>query len=154
MTEPGQPCVHDQRQRVLVPGPDVDEVDLDPVDLGRELRQRVELRLRLAPVVVGLPVARELLQRRQLHALRPIFDKLPARPARRRDAPAQVVKLLLWNLDVERPDLGGGLDGAAHDDFLSRSDLNAAPGSAGLSDSESRHSVAPPSEGMFSGRTQ
>ena len=36
---------HDQRQRVLVLGPHVDEVDLDPVDLGRELRERVELRL-------------------------------------------------------------------------------------------------------------
>src|SRR3712207_135567 len=29
---------HDQRQRILMPRPDVDEVDLDPVDLGRELR--------------------------------------------------------------------------------------------------------------------
>jgi hypothetical protein len=29
---------HDQRQRVLMLRPDVDEVDLDPVDLGRELR--------------------------------------------------------------------------------------------------------------------
>ena len=32
---------HDQRQRVLVSRLDVDEVDLDPVDLGRELRERV-----------------------------------------------------------------------------------------------------------------
>jgi hypothetical protein len=32
---------HDQRQRILMPRPDVDEVDLDPGDLGRELRQRV-----------------------------------------------------------------------------------------------------------------
>ena len=109
---------HDQRQRVLVPRLDVDEVDLDPVDLGRELRQRVELRLGLAPVVVGRPVARELLHRRQLDALRPICDELLAGPARRRDAPAQVVELLLRNLDVEGPDLGCGLDGAAHDDLL------------------------------------
>ena len=67
---------HDQRQRVLMPRPDVDEVDLDPVDLGRELRQRIQSRLALAPVVPGRPVAGELLQRRQLHALRPIFDQL------------------------------------------------------------------------------
>ena len=33
---------HDQRQRVLMPRPDVDEVDLHAVDLGRELRQRVQ----------------------------------------------------------------------------------------------------------------
>ena len=43
---------HDQRQRVLVLGLDVDEVDLHAVDLGRELRQRVQLRLGLAPVVL------------------------------------------------------------------------------------------------------
>jgi hypothetical protein len=29
---------HDQRQRVLVPGAHVDEVDVNPVDLGSELR--------------------------------------------------------------------------------------------------------------------
>src|SRR2546425_8799170 len=55
----------------------MDEVDVHAVDLGRELGQGVELRLGLAPVVVGLPVARELLNRRQLHALRPICDHLP-----------------------------------------------------------------------------
>ena len=37
---------HDQRQRVLVPRLDVDEVDVDPVDLRRELGQRVQPRLR------------------------------------------------------------------------------------------------------------
>ena len=63
---------HDQGQRVLVSRLDVNEVDVDAVDLGRELRQGVELRLGLAPVVVVLPVVRELVQRRQLHALRPI----------------------------------------------------------------------------------
>ena len=40
---------HDQRHGVLVLRAHVDEVDLDPVDLGRELRQRVELRLAVAP---------------------------------------------------------------------------------------------------------
>ena len=98
----------------------MDEVDVDPVDLGRELRQRVELRLHLAPVVVGLPVARELLQRRQLHALRPIFDELLAGPARRGDAAAELVEVLLRDLDVEGAylaSLAGGLDDAAHDDL-------------------------------------
>src|SRR3712207_6991396 len=33
--------------------PDVDEVDLDPVDLCRELRQRVQSHLARAPVVIG-----------------------------------------------------------------------------------------------------
>ena len=76
MTEPGQPCVMISGSASSCWERDVDEVDLDPVDLGRELRQRVEPRLALAPVVVGRPVAGELLQRRQLHALRPIRDEL------------------------------------------------------------------------------
>ena len=97
---------HDQRQRVLMPRPDVDEVDLDPVDLGRELRQRVQSRLALAPVVLGRPVAGERLQRRQLHALRSVCDELLGGPARRRDTPAQVIDLLLWNLDLKRRNLG------------------------------------------------
>jgi len=102
---------HDQRQRVLVLRLDVDEVDLDAVDLGRELRERVELRLRLAPVVLVGPVACELLHRRQLDALRPVFDELLAGPARRGDAPMQVVQLLPWNLEAEGPDLRCVLDG-------------------------------------------
>src|SRR3712207_7652408 len=44
------------------------------VDLGRELRQRVKSLLGLAPVVIGRPLARELLHRRELYALRAIFD--------------------------------------------------------------------------------
>ena len=95
---------HDQRQRVLVPRPDVDEVDLDPVDLGRELRQRVQPRLAPAPVVLGRPVAGERLQRRQLHALRPVGDELLGGPARRLDPAAQLSELLLRNLDLERAD--------------------------------------------------
>ncbi len=55
----------------------MDEVDVDPVDLGRELRKRVELRLGLAPVVLGRPVAGQLLDRRQLNALRPICRRAP-----------------------------------------------------------------------------
>jgi hypothetical protein len=82
---------HDQRQRVLVLRAHVDEVDLDPVDLGRELRERVQPRLEPAEVVVGGPVARELLERRQLDALRPVRDQLLAGPARRGEAAVQLV---------------------------------------------------------------
>ena len=62
---------HDQRQRVRMMRADVDEMDVEPVDLGDELREGVQLRLDLAPVVVGLPVAHELLELCELHALRP-----------------------------------------------------------------------------------
>ena len=97
---------HDQRQRVLVRRPHVDEVDVDPVDLGRELRQRVQPRLARAPVVVGRPVAGELLDRRQLHALRAIGDQLPGGQACRGDAAAELGELLLRDVDLERADRG------------------------------------------------
>jgi hypothetical protein len=60
----------DHRQRVLALGPDVNEVDVEPVDLRDELRLGMQLRLALVPVVVGRPVARELLHQRQRHTLR------------------------------------------------------------------------------------
>src|SRR5262249_48520495 len=50
----------------------------------------------------------------ELDALRSIGDQLLAGPARRGDAPAQIVYLLLGKIDVERPDRGSGLDGRAH----------------------------------------
>jgi hypothetical protein len=55
-----RPAVRDdQRQRVLVRRPDVDEVDVQAVDLGHELRQGVQPRLEPPEVVLGLPVLRE-----------------------------------------------------------------------------------------------
>ena len=105
---------HDQRQRVLVRRTHMDEVDVDAVDLGRELRQRVQLGLGFAPVVVVRPVARERLHGGELDALRAVVDELLARPAHGGDAPTQVVEVVLGNVDLERADLGGGIDGARH----------------------------------------
>ena len=56
----GPAVIDDERQRVLVLRTDVDEVDVEAVDLGHELRERVQPRLARAPVVLGLPVAGEL----------------------------------------------------------------------------------------------
>src|SRR5439155_14085380 len=82
---------------------------------GRELRQRVESRLDPVEVVVLGPVARELLDRRELHALRPIVDELLAWQSRGRDAPAEVVDLLIRYVDAECPNVCCGVDGRAHD---------------------------------------
>ena len=80
-----RPAVRDDhRQRVLVRRPDVDEVDVEAVDLGQELREGVQPRLEPAEVVVVAPVAGELLHRRQLHALRRVGDGLLLGPARGR----------------------------------------------------------------------
>ena len=57
MIEPGQPWLTIERQRVLVLRANVDEVDVQPVDLGDELREGVQARLARAPVVFRHPVA-------------------------------------------------------------------------------------------------
>jgi hypothetical protein len=103
----GPSVADDERQRVLVLGANVDEVDVQPVDLRDEVGHRVELGLALAPVVLVVPVARERLHRRELHALRGIGDGLLLGPARGRDASAQVLEVRLGNLDGERPDRAG-----------------------------------------------
>ena len=105
---------HDQRQRVLVLRPDVDEVDVHAVDLGRELRQRIQLRLGPAPVVLRRPVARECLNRRRLHPLGAVADELLAGPPRRFDAAAEIGQIVLRNLDLEGANLDGSLDSASH----------------------------------------
>ena len=79
----------DERQRVLVFRTNVNEVDVQPINLGHEIRQGVQSRLDLAPVVLGRPIAREFLHRRELGALRLIGDRLPVRPAGRAYASAQ-----------------------------------------------------------------
>ena len=92
----------DQRQRILVRRLHVDEVDVLAVDLRLELRQRVQLLLAPAPVIAGHPVAGQLLDRRQLHALRAVGDQLLGRQPRRGDAPAQVLQRLVRKLDAKR----------------------------------------------------
>ena len=55
----------------------------------------------LAPVVVRAPVAHQLLQLRELHALRLVGDGLPVGPSRGGDAPAQIDEIFLRNIDAE-----------------------------------------------------
>jgi hypothetical protein len=49
----------DERQRVLVLGTNVDEVDVQMVDFGDKVRHAVEPCLDVAPVVLCRPIARE-----------------------------------------------------------------------------------------------
>jgi hypothetical protein len=101
---PGPPVRDDQRQRVLVLGTHVDEVDVQPVDLGHELRKVVQSRLALAPVVAAFPVPREFLHHRQPHALRVVGDRLLLGPPRRRDPPAEFGDRLIRETDTEGAD--------------------------------------------------
>src|SRR5947199_9796284 len=85
---------------------DMDEVNVEPVDLRHELRQGIQLRLRLPPVVARPPVAYERLDLRQLRALGPIRDRLPVGPPRSHDALAEVEEFLFRNVDLEGADCG------------------------------------------------
>jgi hypothetical protein len=105
---------HDQRQGIFVRRLDVDEVDVDAIDLGDELRQRVQPRLDPSEVVLVQPVLRERLQRLQLNSLRPVFGQLLTRPACRGDALAEVVDDLLGNVDFKGTDRGCAFHGGAH----------------------------------------
>jgi hypothetical protein len=51
----------DERRRVLVLRADVDEMDVEPVDLDDEVGRALILASHFAPVVVGRPVASEVL---------------------------------------------------------------------------------------------
>ena len=84
----------------------MDEVDVDAVDVRRELRQGIELCFGLAPVVVRAPITNEFLELRQLHALPLIGRGLLVRPARRLEAAAEVRQISIGHADAERHHLG------------------------------------------------
>src|SRR5438046_3568542 len=99
------PSVRDNdRQSVRMLRTDVNEVDVEPVDRGHELRQGVHPRLDLTPVVIGRPIGREFLHRGELHALRRITDRFPLRPLRRLDAPTEIVERRLRSGEAEGTD--------------------------------------------------
>ena len=107
MTEPGQPWV-------MISGSAFSCWDLTwmkwmstPSISVTNCGRAFSLRLDLAPVVVGRPVARERLDRRQLHALRRIGDELLAGEAGRGEALLEVVQVGLRDLDLEGADGGG-----------------------------------------------
>ena len=62
-----------------------------------------QFRLALAPVVIGCPVAGELLDHCRLHALRPIGDEIRRRPARHGDMPLKVGDFFAGHVDPEWP---------------------------------------------------
>src|SRR5207247_11110446 len=72
------------------------------VDRRCGLRQCDESRLALAPVVLRVPIAREILHRRELHALRLIVDDFPLGPLGRVDAPAQVGQIRVRSGETKR----------------------------------------------------
>src|SRR5439155_19000739 len=92
------------RQRILFFRTDVNKMDVQPIDLGDELRIAIELRLDLAPVVFRRPIAGELLHRRERHALREIGDGLFFGPPRRFDPLAEIREVLVRGVKLEGAD--------------------------------------------------
>ena len=84
----------------------VNEVNIQPVDLGDEVRQSFQSRLALAPIVVRAPLAREFLNRRELDALRCIRDRFPLRPPGGVHAPAQFRKFRVRKIHLKRANGG------------------------------------------------
>ena len=102
----------------------MNEVDVEAVDLGHELRKRVQARLDAPEVVLGAPVAGQPPDRLELHALRGIPDRLLLGQARGLDAPAEVVDRLGRNVDLERPNrsrVGCFVGGYRHASLLRQS---------------------------------
>ena len=80
----------------------MDEVNVHPIDVCDELRQSVEPRLCLMPIVIGPPITNQFLQSRQLHALRLIGDGFPIGPTHCHDPAAQIDQILFRNVRLER----------------------------------------------------
>src|SRR5690242_14739176 len=67
---------HDEWQRLFMLRTNVNEMNVQAIDLGHELRQRVQSCFALAQVVVCAPIAREFSHGRELHAMRSVVDRL------------------------------------------------------------------------------
>ena len=103
-TEPGQPWVMTSGTALGVRGTDVDEVDVEAVDLGPELREAVEPGLRRRPVVLVEPVPAQLADVGERDPLRPVVDGLGLRPPGPAQPLAQVVEIGFGDVDAERDD--------------------------------------------------
>src|SRR5918994_923732 len=92
---------HDQRQRIRLGRPYVDEVDVHSVDGRQELRQGIEPGLGPAPIVGGLPVFHECPQPMGWDALRAVGHRLTVRPTGCRKPPAQVIQCRFRDVRLE-----------------------------------------------------
>ena len=91
----------DQRHRFRVRRADVQEMNVEPVDLGGELRKAIEPRLAPAPVVLLGPVAADVLDPLQRRALAPVVDQFGFGPARVAQPRLQVVEHVVADGNAE-----------------------------------------------------
>src|SRR5271154_4010919 len=91
---------NNERQRTFVFRTNVNEMNVQPIDFGDELRQCVQFSLALSPIVISSPIAREGLSRLELDALRCICNRFSFGPLCRVDSPAQFAKLRVWKIHL------------------------------------------------------
>jgi len=99
----------DDRQCVFMTRTNVQEVNVEAVDLGAELRKAIQFRLATTPVVVRPPILDERPKLCERYALRPILDCLTFRPARLLQTLFQITESALRRLILEWRDSGVGL---------------------------------------------
>ena len=104
---PRPPVADDEWERGGALALDVDEVDAEPVDLGAELRQRVQTPLLLPPVVAVAPVRGQLLHIGQIRPHRPVCAVDLVRPPRRVQPRPQVVEDGIVDVNLEGLGRGG-----------------------------------------------
>src|ERR1700722_19764580 len=97
---------NDHWQRIFMLRANVDEMNIQPTDLGDEVRYRGQSCLASAPIMLGFPVARELSHRSELNALRRVHYCLLVGPARRTDALLQIVERVFRGFEVESTNSG------------------------------------------------
>src|SRR5437870_2652742 len=96
----------DHRQCIFMLGTHVNEMNVEPVDFSDEVRHGVDLGLALPPIVLVRPILRELLHRRQLHALCGVGDLFALWPLCGLNALAQIGEVRLRRLEVKRTNSG------------------------------------------------
>src|ERR1700752_301260 len=77
-------------------------MNVEPVDLGDEVRNGFKFRLPLAPVVIGAPITSELLHRGERYVLRRIRYQFALGPLRGIDAFAQIGNLGFRKIPTKR----------------------------------------------------
>src|SRR5580704_8445012 len=78
----------------------MNEMNVQPVDLGDELRQGVQFCFALAPIVICPPIARQRLRRRELYSLGCICNRFSFRPPCSVYAAAQFGEFRLWKIHL------------------------------------------------------
>src|SRR5262245_29454238 len=79
-------------------------MDIDSINVCHELRQRIELRLSLAPVIAATPVLDQLFQIIQPRSLRSICNGFLVWPAGCREPATKVCDSFFWNMRAKRAD--------------------------------------------------